>query len=147
MDIDQQITQAFQASQLILVFVIVLFNIFYLEIQRYIHKTIPLDENDHEEYYKYLNDTLKPFCKLLIILFVILFILFLPLTLEIIIQSLILITHENINNWDFNFIRTSYVIIALLILLFVYLTIKLFNNLKKRIEHVKKKLDKKKEIS
>lgn len=146
-NLNQNISSVFSATQLILVFVAILFNIYYFKIQKNINKKIPLDEDEHEKYLNYL-DSLKPMSNLLLILFVSLFLIFfLPILIQIAIQSFSQI-YSNFNpiNW-YDITRISFLFIALLIFIFIYLTYQMDKQLKDRLNHVKDKLRKKKENS
>lgn len=146
-DLNQGISSVFSATQLILVFVAILFNIFYLETKRSIYKKIPRDEFEHEEYFNYLNSSLKPMCYILFILFISLFLIFfIPITIQIVVQSVSQLTNFNFSNW-YDITRISFLFITILIFIFVYLTYQLNDQLKDRIKHVKEKLENKKKNS
>lgn len=124
-DINQEIQIAFQATQLILVFVTVLFSLRYPQIQKDIKTIIPTGNRVKEKnnlrtkFYQ----SIKVKCIPLLLINGIASYLFFPLFVQVLATS-------KIDLWNFDFARTSFMFIALLIFVFflwsVYLTLKLY---------------------
>lgn len=129
--INSQIQIAFQATQLILVFITVLFGLRYDQIQKGIKEHIP----DGKSAKKSLEDKLvKNFlinCLPLIIIIGTAFYLFFPLFCKIIITS-------HLELWNFDLGRTSFALIEVYIFLFLVWSCILTFKLLKRIWLLKK---------
>lgn len=128
-DINQSIQIAFQATQLILVFVTILFGLYYPQIQKAILQSIPKGNRIKErmELRNKLVQIIKEKCVPLLLINGIASYLFLPLFIQVVSES-------NLKLWNFDFARTSYVFIALLIFVFfiwtIYLSINLYNQIR-----------------
>ena len=126
-DLNQDIQIAFQATQLILVFVIVLFALRYPQIQHEIQKDIPSGPKAQIRLRKKLQQSLLEKCVPLLLINGFLVYLFSPLFVRVILES-------DFELWNFDFARTSFVFIALLIFLFfgwsIWLTYQLFRRMK-----------------
>lgn len=135
MGITEEITFSFQAAQVLLVFVIFLFTIVFTEIQKTINKNIPKRTKDHKNYLKDLKTVERPKSILLIVLLAAVSYLFSPLFFRVISDSTIKV-------WDFDFLRTSFVLITILIFSVFIWSIKLYMQLNKRIKDVENELPK-----
>lgn len=135
MGISEEITFSFQAAQVLLVFVIFLFTIVFTEIQKTINKNIPKRTKDHKNYLKDLKTVAKPKSILLIVLLATVSYLFSPLFFRVISDSKFKI-------WDFDFLRTSFVLITILIFSVFIWSIILYVQLNKRIKDVENELPK-----
>jgi hypothetical protein len=131
--LDQVIKDSFSIISLLLVFVFVLFDVRYPEIQEKIKEDpeniilVKENKNFREELWKFIFLKCSP---LIIILGSILYLL-LPNFYNILISS-------TFNIWNFNFIRTSYFLVTILTAIFfiwtIYLIICLISNIYKTVK-------------
>lgn len=109
--LDQEIQTAFQATSLILVFVTVLFGLRYPQIQRDIGKETPVGEKAKARLREDLWKSLLVNCTPLLVINGAASYLFSPLLVRVVRGS-------RFEVWSFDFSRTSFVFIALLVLVF-----------------------------
>lgn len=110
-DVDQEISIAFQATSLILVFVTVLFGIRYDRIREDIRKEKPAGKLGITDHRRYLLRSLAANCGPLLLVNGLASWLFAPLFLRVLGESSFAL-------WDFDFARTSFVLIALSVVFF-----------------------------
>ena len=119
-DINEEIRLAFDAMSLLLVFVTVLFDIRYKVIQKEIEKSIPEGDKAKKQLRRELIRGILINSAPLVVITGGISYLFSPLLRKVIEQS-------KLNIWNFDFFRSSFVFIVLLIFLFFlwscYLTI------------------------
>jgi hypothetical protein len=109
--LDEEITTAFQATSLILVFVTVLFGIRYERIRTDIRKPVPPGPEDRRDHRRWLFRSLVANCGPLLLVNGLSCWLFAPLLLRVLKQSRFAV-------WDFDFARTSFVLISLFVAVF-----------------------------
>lgn len=131
-DINTEISIAFQATQLILVFLTVLFSLRYPQITKILDEEIPEIEKPiaRARLIKKLKKVFFTNMPLLLISIISSW-LFLPLFFKIIFVSKFAL-------WNFDFSRSSFVFIAILIFLFTAWIIKLMVELVIKIHNIKK---------
>lgn len=121
-ELNEQIQTAFEAISLILVFVTVLFGLRYPQIQSDIESSIPEGPKAKQRHRKTLWQSFMVNGVPLLLINGVASYLFLPLFVRVLRES-------RLNLWDFDFIRTSFVLIALLVFFFFlwsgYLAIRL----------------------
>lgn len=144
MTLDTDITNAFQATQILLVFLTVLFSIRYPQIKNVLNKDIPVDKYKLENLNNELDVVLKSKCGILLITNLIILILFIPLYLQVIIDAKIYIWAHNILQWHYNFNQTSYFFITLMICGFLIWSISLTQEVCKHKKDIQKKINDKK---
>lgn len=127
-ELNEQIQTAFEAISLILVFVTVLFGLRYPQIQSDIQSLIPEGPKAKQRYRKTLWQSLMVNGVPLLLINGVASYLFLPLFVRVLRES-------RLNLWNFDFTRTSFVLIALLVFVFFlwsgYLTIRLLTRILK----------------
>ena len=127
-ELNEQIQTAFEAISLILVFVTVLFGLRYPQIQSDIQSSIPEGPKAKQRYRKTLWQSLMVNGVPLLLINGVASYLFLPLFVRVLRES-------RLNLWNFDFTRTSFVLIALLVFVFFlwsgYLTIRLLTRILK----------------
>lgn len=128
-DINQLIKQSFDSISLILVFVFVLFGIRYPQINDDLKKEIPDSTRkiERKKYKEKLKENLSSKALPLVIIYGFLFYLFLPLLLKIFSSS-------KLQLWDFDIMRTTFVVVDLFILSFLIWSLSQAIRLIKRIQ-------------
>jgi hypothetical protein len=124
--INQEIGVAFQATQLILVFLTVLFSLGYPKIQKLLHREKPNGKTAKKDLVIELVETFHHNMPLLLISMS-MFWLFFPLFWKVVLNS-------RLEIWNFDFARTSFIFISLMIFFFsgwsIILMIKIVNRIK-----------------
>lgn len=110
-DLDQEIQRAFQATSLILVFVTVLFGLRYPQIQDDIEEEIPAGQDAKKRLRKKLCKSLLVNCGPLLLINGAASYLFSPLFMRVLRRS-------RFELWSFDFSRTSFVFIVVLVFVF-----------------------------
>lgn len=131
--INKEIEIAFQATQLILVFLTVFFSLKYPQIKKILAKKDPGDKKLIARN-ALVNELIEKFIiniPLLLISIVLIW-LFLPLFIKVLLNS-------RIEIWNFDFARSSFVLISMLIFLFAFWSIKLILELLFQAHKISKK--------
>ena len=110
-ELDEEIRAAFEATSLILVFVTVLFGLRYPQIQRDIRAEIPVGDKAKGRHREKLWQSLLVNCIPLLLINGAASYLFLPLFARVLQES-------HLELWNFDFSRTSFVFIALVVFVF-----------------------------
>jgi hypothetical protein len=110
-ELNEEIRAAFEATSLILVFVTILFDLRYPKIQRDIRAEIPLGDKAKGRHREKLWQSLLVNCAPLLLINGAASYLFLPLFIRVLQES-------HLELWDFDFSRTSFVFITLVVFVF-----------------------------
>jgi hypothetical protein len=129
-DLDLEIQMAFQATSLVLVFVMVLFDLRYRQIQSDLQEFIPAGEEAKRDLMGKLRRSLLVNCGPLLLVNGGASYLFLPLFVRILGES-------RFEPWNFDLSRTSFVFIALLVFGFFLWSAYLAVQLVRRIGQIK----------
>jgi hypothetical protein len=126
--LDEEIATAFQATSLVLVFVTVLFGIRYERIRTDIRKPVPPGPEDRRDHRHRLYRSLVANCGPLLLVNGLSSWLFAPLLVRVIKASRFAV-------WDFDFARTSFVLIAMFVGFFFVWSCVLAVQMGRRIMH------------
>jgi hypothetical protein len=110
-ELNEEIRAAFEATSLILVFVTILFDLRYPKIQRDIRVEIPSGDKAKGRHREKLWQSLLVNCAPLLLINGAASYLFLPLFIRVLQES-------HLELWDFDFSRTSFVFITLVVFVF-----------------------------
>lgn len=127
--LNQEINTAFQATSLLLVFVTVLFGLRYPKILDNIKEEIPAGPDAKKKHKERLRRSLLSDCGPILIISGVISYLFLPLFVKVCSES-------HFELWDFDFARTSFFIIALLVFIVFLWSVSLIVRLVIRIYRV-----------
>lgn len=133
-DLNYYIDIALKSSQLLLIFITIFFNIFFLEVRKLINKDSGYNINQKTEYKTKLG-TYKIIGIGLSILFFIISLLLLPLFLEIIVSSFPL-------KFSYNITKPVFVIITIIFIIFFIVSLKETINIHNRVNEIKEQIDK-----
>lgn len=128
MGIDSSIQTAFNATQVILVFLSVLFGIRYNEFKKLLSTYIPTNQRDLEDFCEKIEEIYKDKCLVLLGINIAVFIIFLPILINVIWNAFIYILKGN--HLVYNFTEVSFVFINLMILGLIYWTYRLSKEIK-----------------
>lgn len=128
MSLDNSIQTAFNATQIILVFLSVLFGIRYNEFKELLSTRIPSNQMDLKDFCEKIEEIYKEKCLVLLGINIAVFIIFLPILINVIWSALIYILNKN--PLVYNFTEVSFVFINLMILGLIYWTYRLSKEIK-----------------
>ena len=136
---DLEIQTAFSATQIILVFLSVLFGLRYQQIKDITKGIIPNDKYELKSLEKKVNKMLWFDCTLLLTINIIVSVMFLPLFGQILANSIIFISNHGLDISNYNFTQTSFFLISLMIFGLLGWSILLINELRNfKIEKIEK---------